>query len=71
MKLHSTRIKFFEFNHLPLPMRDMSRQFHDLAIQLQARNDYVDSVEFEEGMRKLIEAKDCFVRALVPSPTKE
>jgi hypothetical protein len=52
---------FFEFTHLPAHLQVISRPCAELA------NDMVhelgDSAELTAGLRKLLEAKDCFVRA--------
>lgn len=54
--------QFFEFDHLPAGlMRDTSRRFADLATALLA--DPLDGPELVVALRKLMEAKDCAVRA--------
>ena len=54
-------LKYFEYRHLPDSLQHVSKQFHDMAY---AMNEAVlDSAEKSAGMRKLLEAKDCFVRA--------
>ena len=54
--------QFFSFQHLPVGlMRDISMEccdFADLMIGL-----IPDGPELSAGLRKLLEAKDCFVRA--------
>jgi hypothetical protein len=58
--MHPTR-KFFEFNHLPPRLQDVSKPLGELAALL---DDLLpDGAEKSAGMRKLLEAKDCFVRA--------
>ena len=52
---------WFEYKHLPPPLQATSQQFHDLAANLI--HDLPDSPELTAGLRKLLEAKDCFVRA--------
>ncbi|WP_435582910.1 hypothetical protein [Amycolatopsis thermoflava] len=53
--------RFFEFEHLREPLRSVSKECHDLA---EARiQSTPDSPELVAGLRKLLEAKDCFVRA--------
>lgn len=56
-------LRFFEFDHLPEPLREVSRQFYFLAHKMAA--DPVYCPETSAGLRKLLEAKDCFVRAAV------
>ncbi len=54
----------FSFGHLPVgPIRETSRQFCDMAEALVGR--LPDGPELSAGLRKLLEAKDCFVRAAV------
>jgi len=56
-------LKFFEFAHLPENLKHASRMFHDTAHWV------VDNVprnpERTVALRKLLEAKDCAVRALL------
>lgn len=53
----------FTYEHLPAHLQEISRPCHDLA------EDMVDALpdgpELSAGLRKLLEAKDCFVRAAV------
>lgn len=57
----STTIKYFEYGHLPIHLQRVSQLFHTLAKKLE--EELPDSAEKSAGMRKLLEAKDCFVRA--------
>lgn len=61
----STTIQFFEYKHLPPALQDVSRMFYELAHELE--DALPDGPEKSAGMRKLLEAKDCFVRANLPS----
>ena len=54
-------LKYFEFAHLPPHLQAISQPFHTLAWQLQAT--LPEGPEKESGFRKLLEAKDCMVRA--------
>ena len=54
-------LKYFEFAHLPPHLQAISHPFHTLAWQLQAT--LPEGPEKEAGFRKLLEAKDCMVRA--------
>jgi len=59
-------IKFFEYSHLPEHLQGVSKQFYDMAHKIN--NDWkaqiiLDIAEATAGMRKLLEAKDCIVRA--------
>ena len=54
--------KYFEYEHLRHEkLKRVSKKFHDLAQELA--DEVPASEEAEAGMRKLLEAKDCFVRA--------
>lgn len=57
----STTIQYFTFAHLPEKLQKISRPVAELA---QLMEDMLpDGPEKSAGMRKLLEAKDCFVRA--------
>lgn len=57
--------KYFVYAHLPEKLQQVSRPLGDLAKQM---DDLLpDSAEKSTGMRKLLEAKDCFVRAALDS----
>lgn len=56
-------LQFFEFKHLPEPLQAVSQPFCELAhrvVQTLPRNP-----ERTVALRKLLEAKDCAVRALI------
>lgn len=56
-------LRWFEFEHLPPDLQDISSSAwalaHEMAEQLP------ESAELTAGLRKLLEAKDCFVRAAI------
>jgi hypothetical protein len=54
-------LRYFEFDHLPEPLKEVSRQFHEVAHKFADLLPYCP--ETSAGLRKLLEAKDCFVRA--------
>ena len=54
-------LKHFAYSHLPEHLRPYSQNCGDLALQMMAR--LPDGPELTIGLRKLLEAKDCFVRA--------
>ena len=56
-------LRFFAWDHLPENLQPISRNCADLALQMVART--VDGPELVVGLRKLLEAKDCFVRAFL------
>lgn len=57
--------RYFDFAHLPEPQRDVSAQSYLLAERMI--NTLPDGPELTTGLRKLLEAKDCFVRASLPA----
>lgn len=59
-------LQFFEYKHLPPHLQDVSKPFGDLAVALIAS--LPPSAERSAGLRKLLEAKDCFVRAKLFKP---
>ncbi len=54
---------FFEWGHLPPMLQVVSRPFAALADEILT---VAPSAERTAGMRKLLEAKDCIVRAALP-----
>jgi ferritin-like protein len=60
--------RFFDYTHLPQYLQDVSVNFHDVAAFMIAT--LPDDPELTAGLRKLLEAKDCFVR-LAASVLKE
>ena len=65
----STTIKYFAYAHLPPKLQAVSRPLGDLAQQLDAM--LPDGPEKSAGMRKLLEAKDCFVRSALDIPAPQ
>lgn len=53
-------LPYFDYDHLPPELADVSEPFHALAHKLAAQ---LDGPELTAGLRKLLEAKDCAVRA--------
>lgn len=60
-------LKYFKYDHLPPHLKQASKSFSDLAHQVAERAtvEKADIGEVMAGLRKLLEAKDCVVRALV------
>jgi hypothetical protein len=56
-------LKFFHYRHLPAPLAAVSKPFCDLAFWLAIN--VPDSAERQMALRKLLEAKDCAVRAIL------
>ena len=53
----------FEYSHLPVNLQAISAPFAALAEELL--KELKDGPELSAGLRKLVEAKDCMVRARV------
>jgi hypothetical protein len=62
----STTIQFFEFDHLPPYLQSVAMPIYELAHLME--DALPDGPEKSAGMRKLLEAKDCFVRANLVKP---
>lgn len=54
-------LKFFGYQHLPEKLQTVSKPFHDLAKQLDESCSSCE--QLDRAMIKLLEAKDCAVRA--------
>jgi hypothetical protein len=54
-------LKFFEYEHLPTGLMPISEECHSLAHSMVEK--LPEGAELTTGLRKLLEAKDCFVRA--------
>lgn len=59
-------LRYFDYQHLPAPLQRVSRVLYCTAHKLEAM--LLDGPEKATGMRKLLEAKDCFVRAAIDAP---
>ena len=55
-------LPLFAFGHLPESLRAVSEPFHNLAVKVI---DSLDGPEATVCLRKLLEAKDCAVRAAI------
>ena len=56
-------MKYFEYAHLPVHLGDVIKPIGDLG---KVMDDLLpDCAEKSAGLRKLLEAKDCFVRAVL------
>lgn len=56
-------MQLFSYEHLQPDLREVSKQCSDLAHAMFEQ--IPDSPELTIGLRKLLESKDCFVRAAV------
>lgn len=54
-------LRYFEYDHLPKPLQLVSLPFHELAHMVA--EDLPEGPETTTCLRKLLEAKDCAVRA--------
>lgn len=63
-KKRSPIMRFFHYTHLKPPLRDVSERLSLLAEWVE--NTLPDGPEKSAGLRKLLEAKDCFVRSVIP-----
>lgn len=55
-------LRFFAYSHLPEYLQAVSRPIGELAYEMAA-HEGASNAEVAAGLRKLLEAKDCFVRA--------
>jgi hypothetical protein len=62
----STTAKYFAHAHLPMKLQAVAKPLGLLAAQLESL--LPDGPEKSAGMRKLLEAKDCFVRTALDMP---
>ena len=60
----TTTIKYFTYEHLKPELQKVSKPIAELAKLMEEM--LPDGPEKSAGMRKLLEAKDCFVRAILP-----
>lgn len=56
-------LQFFQYKHLPAGLQDISKPFGELALKLC--EDLPRNPERTVALRKLLEAKDCAVRAAI------
>lgn len=54
-------MRYFKYAHLPQALQDISKPFGELAEKMDET--LPDGAEKSAGLRKLLEAKDCAVRA--------
>lgn len=59
-------MKHFAFAHLPAHLQAVSKPIGELAQRMD--EDLADGAEKSAGLRKLLEAKDCLVRAALETP---
>lgn len=56
-------MQYFEYGHLPEHLQEVSAPFGLLAVQMNST--LPNGPEKSAGLRKLLEAKDCAVRAFL------
>ena len=61
--------QYFAWAHLPESLQGISRPCAELAARMV--DAVPDGPELTAGLRKLLEAKDCFVRAKLPTTRAE
>jgi hypothetical protein len=61
-------LRFFDYEHLPAQLQGVSRPFSELAHDMAANG---AGAELTAGLRKLLEAKDCMVRAAIMRELQE
>lgn len=74
MKNHPT-LRYFAYAHLPAHLQAISKPFHDLAFSMVDQVMTTENIaevcdpgsQLSLGLQKLVEAKDCMVRAALPS----
>lgn len=59
--MQSQIMKYFEYAHLPETLQEVSKPIGELAKRMDET--LPDCAEKSAGLRKLLEAKDCLVRA--------
>jgi hypothetical protein len=55
-------LEFFEYKHLPEHLQEISKPVGELAEEMSHKG---AGAELTAGLRHLMEAKDCFVRATI------
>jgi hypothetical protein len=62
--MRPSTLRFFDCDHLPTHLQVVVAPFRALALEMTERGG--DPAEMHAGIRKLLEAKDCAVRAVIP-----
>ena len=61
--MESAIMKYFNYEHLPPALKAVSKPVCELARKMD--KDLPNGPEKSAGLRKLLEAKDCLVRAIL------
>lgn len=64
MKAPHALLRHFTYAHLPPHLAEVSLWFAQVAHRMDEQ--LPDGLEKDAGLRKLLEAKDCAVRAMIP-----
>lgn len=56
--------QYFAYDHLPEPLKTNAMYSYQLAVAMAT--ELPDGPELTAGLRKLMEARDCFVRCAIP-----
>lgn len=59
-------LQFFKYDHLPANLQEVSKPFGDMAMQMDQL--LPENAEKTTCIRRLLEAKDCAVRAVISKP---
>lgn len=62
-RMNDLLLQFFSFKHLPPRLQTVSAKFAELAVDIDKT--LPDNEEKHMALRKLLEAKDCAVRAML------
>lgn len=62
-------MRWFDYSHLPDDLQKVSQDINLLATDMDER--LPECAEKTAGLRKLLEAKDCFVRAAIEARDNE
>lgn len=60
---HNPIMQYFSYDHLPEELQAVSGEICKVAEKMNEK--LIPSAEKAAGLRKLLEAKDCFVRAYI------
>ena len=63
-------LSYFNYDHLPEDLQSVSKPCHDLAHQMTNKAVHCESYQLIAGLKRLLEAKDCFVRVALSSRDK-
>lgn len=64
-KSRETIMQFFAYDHLPPHLQAISKPFAELAVAIVLDNNISRNPERTTALRKLLESKDCAVRASI------